>query len=805
MNQKFYATLLLLFAVGLTYAQTGTISGSVTTYDGSPAESVNVRIKGTNRGATVDRSGSYHINNVQPGRLTIIASFIGLETQERTITVASGATVTVNFVLPESAAQLREVIVSSQRPANKPTNVAKIPLKNLENPQIYNTVSAELMRQQVITSYDDALRNVPGITRTWEATGRAGDGAAYFALRGFDAQPALINGLPGLTSGNLDPANVEEIQVMKGPSGTLFGGSFYSYGGLINTITKKPYDGFGGEVTYSLGSYGLNRITADVNTPLSKSEKIALRVNAAYHSEGSFQDAGFKKSFFIAPTLAYEVNDRLSFQVMAEILEEERAVAPVFFHSDRFSPLDFTTLEELNLNPSLSFTSNDITIKNPKYNLQAQMVYRLSDKWTSQTVVSRGTVKSDGYYTYIWDDVAGDNEFSQYFHKELQTTNTTNIQQNFNGDFKIGTWRNRLVAGLDYYRRDIIDNGSGWGWARNVTPQGDVNYVDPFTGEEQAPVYMTRASVENLLGGLEGTMSQIANSAYGAYFSNILNVTPGIMAMVSLRADYFDSLGEKNTGEDDYDQFALSPKFGLVYQPVLDKVSIFGSYMNAFINVAPQQLFDQDGNFLRVQSFKPEQANQWEYGVKANLFSDRLYATVSLYDIKVSDRVYPDPSNPNNSVQGGKVGSKGVEFDFNASPVAGLNVIAGYSYNETKVIAGNDNDFYSEPGRSPGGQGPQNLANLWATYRFLNGPLKNYGLGIGGNYVSEYKVIDNSQTGDFYLPAYTLLNASLFYNGEHVRITFNVNNFADEAYYIGYWSVNPQKGRHIAASVAYKF
>src|SRR5690606_25149283 len=223
-----------------------------------------------------------------------------------------------------------------------------------------------------------------------------------------------------------------EIQVMKGPSGTLFGGSFYSYGGVINTITKKPYDGFGGEVTYSLGSYGLNRIAADIDTPLSKSEKIALRVNAAYHSEGSFQDAGFKKSFFIAPTLAYDVNDRLSFLVMAEILEEERAVAPVFFHSDRLSPLDFTSIDELNLNTSLSFTSNDITIKNPKYNLQAQTVYKLSDQWTSQTVVSRGTIKSDGYYTYIWDDAAGDNYFSQYFHKELQTTHTTNIQQNFN-------------------------------------------------------------------------------------------------------------------------------------------------------------------------------------------------------------------------------------------------------------------------------------------------------------------------------------------------------------------------------------
>src|SRR5690606_25621213 len=138
-----------------------------------------------------------------------------------------------------------------------------------------------------------------------------------------------------------------------------------------------------------------------------------------------------------------------------------------------------------------------------------------------------------------------------------------------------------------------------------------------------------------------------------------------------------------------------------------------------------------------VQSFKPEHANQFEYGVKLNLLSDKLFATVSAYDIKVGDRVYPDPSNPNNSVQGGKVGSKGSESDLSDNPVTGLSLIARYSYNETKVIEGNNDDFYSEPGRSPGGQGPQHLANFWATYQFAAGGLKNFGLGLGGNYAGK--------------------------------------------------------------------
>ncbi|MDJ1505617.1 TonB-dependent receptor [Xanthocytophaga agilis] len=806
MKQTFTYSLFFFFtSIILAFAQNGNLQGSVKTSDGSPAEFVNITIKGSRKGALTDKNGNYQLKGVSEGTQTVIASFVGLETQQQTVDIKTGQTTTLDFLLKENAAQLQEIVVSSTGPNRETVSVAKMPLKNLENPQVYSIISSELMTQQVITSYDDAMRNVPGITRTWESTGRAGDGASYFALRGFEAQTTLVNGLPGLTSGNLDPANVEEIQVIKGPSGTLFGGSFYGYGGFINTITKKPHYTFKGTLTYNAGSFGLNRITADINTPLSKTEKVALRINTAYHTENSFQDAGFKKSFFIAPALVYEVNDRLSFHFLTEILDEERAVPPVFFHSDRASTLPFKNLKELNLNNSLSFTSNDLTIKNPRFNLQGQMIYKLSSQWTSQTVLSRATVRSNGFYTYIWDDVSGDNYFSQYFHKEQQVTYTTDIQQNFNGDFKIGSLRNRVVIGLDFFNRNVIDNGSGWAYARGVTPQGDVNYVEPFSGDTLPPVYLTEASIDNILAGTEGSHSNISNSSYSIYVSDILNITPGLLIMGSLRGDYFDSKGEKSTSEDDFDQFALSPKLGLVYQPVIDKVSLFFNYMNAFINVAPQQVTDADGSNPRVKSFKPEHADQLEYGVKTSLFSDNLYATLSVYDIKVSNRVMPDPSNPRSVTQGGKVGSKGFELELTANPLRGLNIIAGYSHNETKVIAGDQTDFYSEPGRSPGGQGPQNLANLWATYQFTTGKLRNLGIGIGGNYASTYKVIDNSQTGIFNLPSYTLLNASVFYNAERFRVSFNVNNITNEVYYIGYWSVNPQKPRNIAVGFTYKF
>ncbi|RAW00665.1 TonB-dependent receptor [Pseudochryseolinea flava] len=781
---------------------TGGLRGSVKTSDGNPAAFVNVSIQGTSKGATADWQGNYEIKNVPPGNHVVVASFVGLEVKQQTVEVLAGRVTIVDFALSENTTALEEIIVSARPQLNKEEDmVAKTPLKKLENPQTYSSVSTEILKQQAITNYDDAFRNVPGISRTWEATGRDGDGAAFFALRGLESQSGLVNGLPAITNGNLDPANVQEIQVMKGPSATLFGANataYSSYGGIINVVTKKPYFTKGGEIAYSIGSFGLSRITADVNAPLSQEDRVALRVNAAYHTEGSFQDAGFKKSLFIAPSLAYEVNDRLKFLVNTEILEEERAVAPVFFHSNRYEPLTFKTVDELDLNTNLSFTTNDLSIKNPRASIQAQMIYKISDQWTSQSVVSRGSAKSDGYYTYIWAGDEGDNIFSQSFTDVEQSRTTTNVQQNFNGDFKIGKVRNRVLIGFDYLHQEIDNRGIGYEFVRNVTPQGLV------PGEE---IYLTRAIVDSVLMDAGSDNNSASFAAFGAYVSDVVNITDQLIVLASLRADYFYTQGDKVTEGDAYDEFVLSPKIGVVYQIVPEKFSVFANYQTAFHNNGVSFVTDDpDGKVgYYYKPFKADHANQWEAGVKANLLRDRLFATASYYNINVFDRLYTDPVRPYNSIQGGEVESKGFEIEVTANLFQGFSLITGYSHNETLNVAGASEDFYSQPGTVPGGQGPQDQFNFWATYRLNFGKLKNLGFGVGGNYASEYRVADGVLTGVFDLPSYKVFNASIFYHPEKFRIGFNLNNVFDEEYYIGYWSVNPQKPRNFVVSFAYKF
>lgn len=691
----------------------------------------------------------------------------------------------------DSLKTLKEVIVNTNQykyKREKSTTVAKMPLNNIENPQVYNTVTSELMKEQVVTNFSDALKNATGITRLWESTGRGGDGAEFFTMRGFSVQPTMINGLPGINNGSIDPANVDNIEVIKGPSGTLFGSSLISYGGLINIITKKPYSRFGGEISYNAGSYGMDRLTADVNIPLNKD--VSVRINTAYQKENSFQDAGFGKSFFFAPSLSYKVNDKLSFLVNTEITNRNSANAPMLFLS-RYAPLSFNSMELFEKNYKKSFTSNELSISNPTFNLQAQMFYKVSDQWTSQTVLSRSSSSTNGYYSYLFDASNG-NDFTRFISKRNGETLATDIQQNFIGDFKIGKLRNRLVVGVDYYKSDIQNGSSGW------RGNGVVSLNDGSdTGD------LTQAGVDNLLvGSFEGN-SIAETKVISAYISDVLNITDKLSVMGSLRMDNFEGSTNYWSTDKIKSQTSFSPKFGIVYQIIENKVSVFTNYMNGFINQAPVSVSDVDGTNSRMQIFDPEQANQYEFGLKTNLYKDIISASISYYNIDVKNRLMTDPNNINNAIQGGEVNSKGVEVSFTANPMKGFNVIAGFSNNKSEVTKDNPGDGYL--GLRPEEAGPETLVNFWANYTLTSGKLKGFGLGFGGNYASEYKTLNRANIGTFALPSYTILNSALSYSNDKFNLVLKLNNVLNEKYYSGWSTVTPQRLRSLTAGLTYKF
>ncbi|KAF2336235.1 TonB-dependent receptor [Flavobacterium daemonense] len=826
MKYKFTISLLALFFVLFSSTsawaqQKATIKGQINLANNQAADNVSIVLKGTKIGTNTDSNGNYEIKNIKPGNYTLRVSSVGHTSKEKNITLNSGDEIIENFTITSNSEQLDEIVISGNGKKNplarkETQQVSRLPLKNLENPQVYTTITSELLKEQVVTNFDDALKNAPGLTPLWASTGRGGDGAGYFSLRGFAVQPTMINGLPGLTNGSLDPANIDKIEVIKGPSGTLFGSSLISYGGLINITTKKPYDHFGGEVNYTAGSYGLNRVTVDVNTPLDEEHKVNFRLNTAYHTENSFQDAGFRKSFFFAPSLSYQVSDKLSFFINTEFMSNE-ATNPTMLFLDRGAPLRVHNIDELGYDNKRSYTSNELSIKTPSYNLQGQMMYKFNDQWTSQTVVSRGSSKSDGYYSYLYEGTQsypGITEgivLGRYMNYQNSTTLTTDIQQNFIGDFVIGNMRNRIVAGLDYFNRGGIDNGSSYvsnggiyiGNLDTKTVNEEVfGITDPakyITNGDSGK--LTKAGSDALLADATMTNAKTKQEVYSAYFSDVINFTPALSAMASLRVDRFMTAGDLSTKDDDFNQTAFSPKFGLVYQPIIDKVSIFANYMDGFANSAPVTEILSDGS-RRPRTFKPEHANQFEVGTKLNIFKDKLYATFSYYDIQVKDQVYiVYTATTQTAFQDGAQRNKGFEAEFIANPIDGLNIVAGYSYVDAILNAG-DPSFV---GHRPESSGPRNLVNFWASYKFPEGDLNGFGLGFGGNYADKNLIMNRNVVGQFTIPSYTVLNSSIFYGTEKFTLTLKLDNIANVDTYDGWSTIHPRNMRSAAASFSYRF
>lgn len=778
---KLIAAFLFLAHIVFSQQRTSTIMGIVTTSDGQPAQFVSVILVNTNKGALTDENGHYQINKLVAGTYTLHVKYAGRILAEQQVTTTGGETVKANLTLTKDVRSLQEITVSSgynKFAAKETDNVARMPLKNLENPQVYNVVPKELLKDQVIVSYNDVLKNVTGVSQALV------NGSNSFNLRGFFTTSYLRNGLQQGIGNSIEVANIERIEVLKGPSATLFGSSLISFGGLLNRITKKPLDNFQGEVAYTQGGFGLNRVTADVNTPLNKEKGLYLRTNVAYDDEGSFQDAGFTKRFLFAPSFLYKVNDRLSILLDAEVYSQKANDFNRLFPEASFTKNNPRTL---GIDYTRSYSNNDLYETQPSVSVFGQINYKLSDKWTSQTAFSTTSSSVEGYWS--WNSIQGDSLVVRNPGYEHTNRSYTELQQNFNGDFKIGSLRNRIVIGLDYYTNTISSSSASVNGFDSVRIQGH----DPRYNE------LTRTSLEAALSGMPYAKTRTQQSTYSAYVSDVLNLRDNLLVMASLRVDHFVNGGtydiNKDTTTGKYNQTALSPKLGLVYGIIKDKVSLFGNYMNGFTNNQPTG--QPDGT---ISNFKPSQAYQWEGGVKVDLFKGKLNGTVSYYHIKVNDVIHNDftPGHGGFQVQDGGQLSKGVEVEVIANPFAGFNVIAGYAHNDIYTINTDpDVDGLHQ------WTGPAQTANLWLSYHFLNTALKGLGLGVGGNYNDKAYISQSRSQGEFYMPAYTVLNAVLSYERAAYRISLKMDNLTNEVYWGSY--ISQMMPRRFSATLAIKF
>ncbi|WP_422090819.1 TonB-dependent siderophore receptor [Tenacibaculum ovolyticum] len=756
----------------LAVSQTGNIKGRLLTNDNQPAKNVSVYIENSNKGTVSNENGNYEITNIPVGLKKINFSVIGLNNKSIEVTVIENKTITIdNILLSISQEVLNEITITSKRKNKfnrKETKyVARLPLKNIENPQVYSVITSALLEETQAVDVEAALLNAPGINNVMKGVGSGGTGIR-FNMRGFSADIAMRNGVSTAFVTGTDPANLERLEVIKGPSGTLFGNHLTnSYGGVVNRVTKKAHDKFKGTITYNTGSNSLSRITADINTPLNKEKTVLFRVNAAKHNEHSFQDYGLTRNLFVSPTLTYKPSERLQLTIEGEFYKNNSP--STYFNISRSK---ITNIEDLNYNFDNSYGSDYLSSTSDSYSIFAEANYKISDNWESQTIVSSSNVDNNANYLFL--DFFNNSEAKRRIMNITSQFYITQIQQNIKGQFKVGNVNNKLLVGIDNYQIK--------------TPYRRTQLIYDSIGANTPQLDFNSKKYEALLAQNDAfRIGQRDQSSFGVYASNVTEVTQKLSIMASLRVDWF------NNKEDEYKQTVLSPKFGAVYQIVKDKVSVFANYMDGFKNVAPEITAEE------TTKFNPEHATQIEAGIKSELFNDKLSFTLSYYDIIIDDAVrWENNKGDWSRIQDGKRASKGFEAELIANPFKGWNLIAGYGYNDSEYLEGKESIIGNTPYASP-----ETTLNFWTSYKLPRTVLKGLGFGFGLNHTSDSFLSDRNKLT---IPGNTVINSSLFYDHNDFRIGLKFNNITNEKYWANMGAnIQPQRTKNTVITFSYKF
>ncbi|MEO1297995.1 MAG: TonB-dependent siderophore receptor [Cyanobacteria bacterium J06636_16] len=623
----------------------------------------------------------------------------------------------------------------------------------IEIPQSIQVIPEEVLEDQQVIRLNDALRNAPSVVQS----NTFGGGREIFAIRGFDGSTVLRDGfrVSESSSGLQETANLEQIEVLRGPASILYGN--VEPGGIINLVTKQPLATPFAEVTTQIGSYGFFRPTLDVTGPLDAEGNIRYRLNAAYERADGFRDFETEVDrVFIAPVLAIDLSDRTDLTLDLEYLNDQRPFdrgIPPLGDEVADVPLD-TIIGE----PDDFFRSQVTSVG---YRLE----HRFSENWRLRNRFRYTDTNFSNFRAELDAGLVneGTGDIGRFYVFNESDAESYEFQTEVIGEFATGSINHTLLAGVDVFFDDVetfIQN--------DLAPT--VNIFDPEIGVIPRPdlplAFTTSDTTTNL-------------SQVGLLLQNQVELLPEITLLLGGRVDFFTQSstaeailipGLLNTPARDSEQSqtAFTPRVGIVYQPI-EELALYASYSRSF---EPNILTatTADGEFL-----DPEEGEQFEVGLKTELFDGRLAATLSFFDITQTNVAADDPGNVNFVVPIGEQTSRGMELDVTGEILPGWNILAGLSLLDAKI---------EESADFPRGSTPRNVpetsASLWTTYEIQSGDLARLGFGLGLFYVGE-RPGDNANT--FTLNEYLRTDAAIYYRQNDVRLGLNFRNLFDIDYF----------------------
>jgi catecholate siderophore receptor len=664
--------------------------------------------------------------------------------------------------------------------AGRSTVGAKTPTALRDIPQTVTVINKDVLASQGATSFQDALRNAPGVTIGAAEGGQIGNN---INLRGFTAiNDIYLDGFRDRNQYYRDTFDLEEIEVLYGPSSMLFGRG--STGGVINQVSKKANLTESAEVSAMVGTSDRYRTTVDVNHPLT--DTAAIRLNAFGQSLGSTRDVMKSKDYGVAPEVRFGIGTPTEVTLSALIQHNnDQPDYGIQALNGRPSPVPRNTFYGLTSDRTIqdvqTFTgaikhkfSDALTLTN-----QTQISHSTTDaRETAPQSVLTGPLAtspalSNGNFTSL---PPSDLFIKLQSHDRVIENHAIYNDTMVEYKFDTGPIKHDVIAGFEVGH----DSYSNQAYTRNNLPV--VPMLDP-------PIMGTPSNVTTTV----GNYADSGSNELAAYANDTISLNKQWKIIGGLRWDRFQAQIHNTTSLPLYatqTNYFTSVRAGVIYQPT-DWQSYYVSYGTSF---------DPSLEALTLtnltQNLAPESTKSYEVGGKWDLLGGNLSVTSAFFREEM-DNARTQVSTTEYELDG-DVRVQGFQAGVTGHLTDKWQVFGGYTYMDAIILKAADGTQGHVPANTP-----RNTLTLWSTYAFT----PHWEIGGGPTYMSPRYA---SNTNYVRVPGYTRWDATAAYHAKKYDVRLNLLNLTNKEYFDalipsdGGRSV-PGIGRTLLATFDYRF
>jgi len=673
---------------------------------------------------------------------------------------------------PSSPAQLSDSIISASPEladgpvrgyrATRSASATKTDTPLREIPQAISVIPSAVLDDLGSHSVERALDFAGGVSKQNNFGGLT---LYEYSVRGFTSSEFYKDGFSanrGYPS-TPDAANIERIEVLKGPAASLYGRG--DPGGTVNIVTKKPQADTFTRLTASAGSWDRYRTSLDINSPLDEQGDLLARLNLAVEDNNSFRDHVASERLFAAPSLSWQLSPDTRVLLEAEVVRHRS----VF---DRGIVAPNNRLGSVSRSTFLGEPS-DGDIENDNNLLQASLEHALNDQWQLRLASHFKEGELAGYASENQALAADERTLTRRFRERETSWHDSITQVELRGDVQLGGLQHQLLVGGEYenYRKNER--------VTEVRPRSNIDIYDPVYGRPRPNG--TRSGSDNH----EQVTSHALNLQDQIVFSERLR------GLVGVRVERFDqSIDNRvNGARSEQSHDAITQRAGLLYQ-LTPEVGLFA---NASTSFKPNNGLDRNS-----RAFDPEEGIGYETGVKLELLDNRLSATLAAFHLTKENVLTADPVDASFQTSAGEARSQGFDLQISGQLTDALRVIGAFAFIDAEVTKG---DKALPAGSRLLGVARQS-GSLLGVYEFQDGWLRGSDIGAAFNYVGDR----SGQAGnDFTLPAYHTVDLLAHYAfSPRIKIGANLNNLLDEKYYERSYSnlwVMPGEPRNLSVNL----